>query len=74
VRSPEDIQSYYRNVFGSGEGRIVLGDILTLGHFADVIDPHDPVQVAEYNFAVTIARTARALDVLYNQLGMTEGA
>lgn len=64
-------QQRYRNVFSSAEGRMVLGDILfTLGHFGDTIDPTDPVAMTEMQFAVTIARTAGALDPLYQHLGM----
>lgn len=62
----------YKNVFGTDEGRIVLGDILTLGHFGVNIDPNDPILVTEKNFAETIARTAGALDMVYDYLGMID--
>jgi len=66
-----EMQQRYKNVFGSAEGRIVLGDILfTLGHFGDTIDPTDPVAMTEMEFAVTIARTAGAFDDLYRKLGL----
>ena len=65
-----DMLARYRNVFGSAEGRIVLGDLLTLGHFGETLNPKDEVQVAEYNFALTIARMAGALDMVYSQLGI----
>lgn len=69
--SPEEqMQQRYRNVFGSAEGRLVLGDILTLGHFGVNLDPNDPVMIAEYGVALTIARTAGALDPIYPQLGI----
>ena len=64
-----DIEKHYRNAF-SGQGRKVLGDILTMGHFGETLNPNDPVQVAEHNFAVTIARMAGAFDLLYPQLGI----
>ena len=70
---PKEMQQRYRNVFSSPEGRVVLGDILTLGHFGETLNPTDPIAVAEYNAAVVIARMAGAFDALYKQLGMTEG-
>jgi len=68
-RVKEMVQRYH-NVFGTGEGRVVLRDILTLTHFGDTLDPQDPVQVAEYNVGLTILRMAGALDPLYSELGM----
>lgn len=62
----------YRNVFGTAEGRIVLGDILTLGHFGETLNPSDPVIVAEHNAAVLIARMAGAFDPIWQYLGLTE--
>lgn len=67
----KEMQQRYRNVFDTAEGRIVLGDILTLGHFAVNIDPTDPILVAEKNFAETIARTAGAFNDIYQYFGMT---
>ena len=68
----KEMQQRYRNVFGTLEGRIVLGDILTLGHFAEILNPADDVRIGEYNLAITIARTAGAFDQLYRELGMIE--
>lgn len=65
-----ELQQRYKNVFGTEEGRIVLGDILTLCHFGETLDPKDPVQAAEYNVGLTILRMAGVLDPLYLQLGM----
>lgn len=66
----QEMQQRYRNVFGSAEGRIVLGDILfTLGHFGITIDPKDPVAMTEMQLTMTIARTAGAFDDLSRQLG-----
>lgn len=70
IREAQEMQHRYRNIFGTPEGRRVLGDILTLGHFGVTLNPNDPVQVAEYNVALTIARMAGALDPMYSQLGM----
>ena len=69
---PADMQQRYKNVFSSTEGRIVLGDILTLAHFGETLNPTDPVQVAEYNLGITILRMAGVLDPLYSQLGIRE--
>jgi hypothetical protein len=64
------MQQRYRNVFGTPEGRVVLGDILTLGHFGETLNPEDTVRVVEYSFALIIARMAGALDLVYKQLGI----
>lgn len=69
---PLELQQTYRKVFSTPEGRIVLGDILTLGHFGETLNPVDSVAVAEYNAAITIARMAGAFDIIYEQLGMTD--
>jgi hypothetical protein len=75
--TPEDnefeaMQKRYKNVFSTPEGRIVLGDILTIGHFGETLNPTDPIVVAEYNAAITIARMAGSLDSLYRDLGMVK--
>lgn len=67
-----EMQQRYRNVFGTAEGRIVLGDILTLGHFGETLNPTDPIAVAEYNAAIIIARMAGAFDPMFQHLGMVE--
>lgn len=66
----KEMQQRYRNVFDTAEGRIVLGDILNLGHVFDTLDPLDPVANSERNFAVVIGRSAGAFDSLYIHLGM----
>jgi hypothetical protein len=67
----KEMQQRYKNVFSGGEGRIVLGDILTLCHFGEILDPpEDVVRVAEYNVGLTIARMAGALNLIYSQLGI----
>jgi len=71
----EDIEAMnrrYRNVFGSSEGRSVLGNILTVCHFGETLDPENPVQVAEYNVGLAIAFRSGALNLILPQLGMTE--
>jgi hypothetical protein len=66
----QEMQQRYRNVFSSEEGRIVLGDVLTLLHFGETLNPNDTVMVAEYNVGLTIARMAGAMNLIYPQLGM----
>lgn len=66
----QEMLQRYRNVFGTSEGHLVLGDIIRLGHVFDNIDPHDPVLVTERNFALTIARMASAFDMVYPTLGL----
>jgi hypothetical protein len=73
VRRIKEMQQRYRNVFGSAEGKLVLGDILTEGHFGETLNPNDTMQVAEHNTAVRIARIAGAFDPMWIDLGMTEG-
>jgi hypothetical protein len=70
AQQAKDMMQRYKNVFGTAEGKIVLGDILTLGHFGDPLMPTDLVSVAEYNAAIMIARMAGAFDGIYNELGM----
>ena len=72
VQYARDMQQMYRNVFGTAEGRIVLGDILSVAGFGDKLDANSPAQVSWYNFAIELARLAGAFDALYQQLGMTK--
>jgi hypothetical protein len=72
IQAAKDMQQMYKNVFGTIEGRIVLGDILTTAHFGDPLNPLDPVAVAEHNAAVLIARQAGAFDKLWIDLGMVK--
>lgn len=69
----KDMQQRYKNVFASMEGRTVLGDILTLGHFGETLNPDEPARVGERNLAITIARMAGAFDQIYQHLSMTQG-
>lgn len=66
----KDMMQRYRNVFGTPEGKIVLGDILSVAGFGGKPNPNDPAQVSWYNFAVEIARLAGAFDQIFQQLGM----
>jgi len=64
----EEMQQRYRNVFGTSEGKLVLGDILVMGHFGEPLI--DLEHVARNNFALSIARLAGALDQIYQTLGI----
>ena len=68
----KDMMQRYRNVFGTAEGRIVLGDILSVAGFGEKLDPDRPAEVSWYNCAIEIARLAGAFDPIYRNLGMTE--
>ena len=66
----EEMQQRYRNTFSHTEGRIVLGDIATLGHVFDTISPDDVAKVAERNLALVIMQMAGVFDSIYPQLGL----
>jgi hypothetical protein len=68
----KEMQQRYKNVFGTMEGRRVLGDILTLGHFGEILNPQEDVRLGEHNLAIAIARMAGAFDQVYQFYGMTE--
>ena len=75
VQDAKDMQQRYKNVFGTVEGKRVLGDILSVAGFGGETgpDPNDPAKVAWYNCAIEIARLAGALpDHTFQQLGMTK--
>ena len=66
----QEMQQRYKNVFGSSEGKLVLGDIASVGHVFDTLNPEDVAKVAERNFALVIMQMAGAFDSLYLQLGI----
>ena len=70
--TPEEMLQYYQNVFGSAEGRIVLGDICELCHVFDNLDPKDADLCSQRNIGLTIMRQAGVLNPLYTQLGIKE--
>jgi hypothetical protein len=72
LQEAKDMQQRYKNVFGTAEGRIVLGDILTLGHFGKTLNADDPVRLGEYSLAVIIAEHAGAFNGLYKDFGMIQ--
>jgi hypothetical protein len=53
-RRNRDMEQRYRNVFGSAEGRMVLGDILAFCHFGRLVANEE--ERIEYNVGVAIAR------------------
>ena len=66
-RRSRDMQLRYRNVFGSAEGRKVLGDILDLCHFG--VPLNNETERIEYNVGVAIGRMSGIfgdIDVLLN--------
>lgn len=72
-KTPEqEMHQRYHNVFGTAEGQLVLGDILSVAGFGEKLDPSNPAQVSWYNCAVEIARLAGAFDQLYQDLGMIQ--
>lgn len=66
----KELQQLYINVFASPEGRKVLGHILSEGHFFTTLDPDNPAQIAEHNFAKLLAYRAGIFELLYPQLGL----
>jgi hypothetical protein len=68
----EEMNRRYKNVFSSAEGKRVLGDILTKGHYGVTLDADNPHQIGEYNLALVIALRAGVLDPLYRELGMVK--
>lgn len=70
VQAANELQQLYINVFASPEGRKVLGHILSEGHFFTTLDPDNPAQIAEHNFAKLLAYRAGIFELLYPQLGL----
>lgn len=67
----EQMLQRYHNVFSTVEGRKVLGNILVLGRFGEVLDPNSPAQIGAYNLVITIANMSGVLDLVKPQLGIT---
>lgn len=70
LTSEQQMQQRYKTLFSSYEGHLVLGDIATIGHVFDTIEPNDAAKVAERNFALVILQMAGAFNSLYAQLGL----
>lgn len=60
----------YRNVFGSAEGLMVLGDILVRNHFG--VPLNSEIERVEYNVAIEIARMSGIMSAIDKQLGIGE--
>jgi hypothetical protein len=69
-RRQRDMEAYYRNVFGSAEGRKVLGDIMAFCHFGKLLN--DETERVEYNVGVAIARMSGIMSEIDQQLGIGE--
>ncbi len=65
-----EMRQMYRNVFGSAEGRRVLGDILRENHFG--VPLNSDAERIEYNVAVTIARMSGMMTEIDLVAGITE--
>lgn len=65
----------YRNVFGTPEGRKVLGDILQMCHFGVPLDTSAPeikYIVGEYNIGIAIARMSGIMSAIDQLVGIEE--
>jgi len=65
-----DMLQRYRNVFGTPEGRLVLGDILQMCHFGWGITTEEAR--IEYNVGIAIARMAGIMGAIAAQFGIEE--
>lgn len=67
----QEMEQLYRNVFGSAEGRKVLGHILAANHFG--VPLNNEVERIEYNVGVAIARMSGIMSEVDSLLGIVEG-
>ena len=73
--TPEQVMlQRYKNVFGSAEGRLVLGDIARMFHLFDAVEPQDTVMNTQRSCALIILQMAGAFDPMYSQLGLDHRA
>jgi hypothetical protein len=70
IRKQQDMEQLYRNVFGSPEGRRVLGDILLTCHFG--VPLNSELQRIEYNVGIHIVRMSGMMNAIDQQLGIGE--
>ncbi len=70
ARKERDNLQRYKNVFGTPEGRKVLGDILLTCHWG--VPLNSDVERIEYNVGVAIARMSGIMSVIDKQLGIAE--
>lgn len=66
----EIMRQRYRNVFGTEEGRKVLGDILVLCHFG--VPLNNEAERIEYNVGIAIARLSGIMQAVDRHLGIEE--
>jgi hypothetical protein len=64
------MEQRYRNVFGTTEGRRVLGDILARNHYG--VPLNSDAERIEYNVAVEIARLSGIMSQIDKLLGIGE--
>jgi hypothetical protein len=69
-RRSAEMRQRYRNIFGSEEGRRVLGHILAENHFG--VPLNNEVERIEYNVAVAIARMSGTMSQIDELLGIGE--
>jgi hypothetical protein len=66
----ERMRQRFRNVFGSEEGKRVLGEILRRNHFG--VPLNNEVERIEYNVGVEIARMSGIMGAIDSQLRIGE--
>jgi hypothetical protein len=66
----KEMEQCYRNVFGSAEGRKVLGHILMANHFG--VPLNTEVERIEYNVGVAIARMSGMMGEIDVLIGIGE--
>lgn len=69
-QSQKDMLQRYKNVFGTAEGRKVLGDILITCHFGVPLMTEEARH--EYNIGVAIARMSGVMSQVDQLLGMED--
>jgi hypothetical protein len=67
----EAMKQRYRNVFGTDEGVLVLGDILRMCHFGVPLNSEE--ERVEYNVGVAIARMCGIMGLVDNLVGIRGG-
>jgi len=70
AQARKEMLQRYHNVFGSIEGRLVLGDILMMCHFG--VPVNNDIERIEYNVGIAIARMSGIMQSIDRQLGIEE--
>jgi hypothetical protein len=63
-----ELWQMYRNVFGTAEGRVVLGDILRMCHFGVPLNTEE--ERYEYNVGVAIVRMSGIMSAVDSLIGL----